>query len=182
MAQIVSIGKSLFTLLALMYNLSLQFLHQGTICLHEMFADVTNPADVSTQRLLASARGILRMVYLLNATSLDVSTVMPAGFGFYTAARTLLLFLDHALESGSNTGGGSEVLRSEIEVFRMVFEVNLVLRIIRLVGLGQNRLSSNYVAGLWEAIPDRCSTCQHSCCHVTSMVSSASIARTLILY
>lgn len=91
------------------------------IFLHEPFADLKDPNDISTQRLLASARGILKMIFVITSTSLDLSLIVRADFGLYTAARTLVLFLRNVIETGDTTAGTEETLRSEIEVFRLAF-------------------------------------------------------------
>jgi hypothetical protein len=92
-----------------------------TIFLHEPFADLKDPDDTSTLRLLAASRAILKMVFTITSTCLDLSLIVRADFGLYTAARTLVLFLKNVMETGDTSAGSEEQLRSEIEVFRLAF-------------------------------------------------------------
>lgn len=91
------------------------------ILLHEPFANLDDPDDMSTRRLISAARGILKMVYLVTSTSLDLCILIRPILGFWTAARTLVLFLKYSLDTGNFPGGPTEILRSEIEVFRLTF-------------------------------------------------------------
>lgn len=97
-------------------------LHQMAILLHEPFADLDDPDDMSTRRLISSARGILKMIYLVTSTSLDLCLLVRYQLGFWTAARTLVLFLKYSIDTGNTPGGPVETLRSEIEVFRLTFQ------------------------------------------------------------
>lgn len=96
-------------------------LHQMAILLHEPFANLDDADDMSTRRLISSARGILKMIYLVTSTSLDLCLLVRYQLGFWTAARTLVLFLKYSLDTGNTPGGPVETLRSEIEVFRLTF-------------------------------------------------------------
>jgi len=52
--------------------------HVAAIKLHETFADLSNPRDPSAIRILAEARAVLSLVYVLTSTALDLSVVLTA--------------------------------------------------------------------------------------------------------
>jgi hypothetical protein len=92
-----------------------------TIFLHEPFANLDIQDDPSNRRLLEASRSILKMIFAITATSLDLSLISRADFGLHTAARTLVLVLRHAVRTGDTSAGTEEQLRSEVEVFRLAF-------------------------------------------------------------
>jgi hypothetical protein len=92
-----------------------------TIYLHEPFANLELPDDPSNQRLLDASRSILKMIFAITSTCLDLSLISRADFGLHTAARTLVFFLKHAVRTGDTSAGTEEQLRSEVEVFRLAF-------------------------------------------------------------
>jgi hypothetical protein len=87
--------------------------------LHEPHADVTDPTNVSTARLLSTARGTLRMLCLVTSTSLDLGLIVRTVFGLYTAGRVLCMFLKNAKRTGMQYAGSAEVIRGEIELFHL---------------------------------------------------------------
>ncbi|KAL1412647.1 hypothetical protein Q8F55_000394 [Vanrija albida] len=95
--------------------------HIAAINLHEPFADVTNPQDPASNRILGEARACLSLVYLLASTALDFSYVLSPvnSFYFFAACRTFVLFYQRALEIRDLQA--AKLLLSEIDVFRMTF-------------------------------------------------------------
>lgn len=96
-----------------------QLMYQCTMLLHEPHADVTDPNNVSTQRLLSTARGTLRMLCLVTSTSLDLGLIVRTVFGLYTAGRVLCMVLKNAKRTGMQYAGSVEVIRGEIELFHL---------------------------------------------------------------
>ncbi|OCF78937.1 hypothetical protein I204_00881 [Kwoniella mangroviensis CBS 8886] len=95
----------------------------ASIFLHEPFADVSDPSCVSAARILMEARAVLNIVYLVVSSNADISyMVMPicSCNYFFTAARTLLLFYQRALETGDRSAAHS--FRNEIAVFKIAFQ------------------------------------------------------------
>ncbi|WVW80553.1 hypothetical protein I302_102538 [Kwoniella bestiolae CBS 10118] len=95
----------------------------ASIFLHEPFADVSDPSCTSATRILMEARAVLNIVYLVVSSNADISyMVMPicSCDYFFTAARTLLLFYQRALETGDRTAAYS--YRNEIAVFKIAFQ------------------------------------------------------------
>lgn len=87
--------------------------------LHEPHADLRDPTNVSTARLLSTARGTLRMLCLVTSTSLDLGLIVRAIFGLFTAGRVLCLFLKNAIQTGMQYAGSAETIRSEVELFHL---------------------------------------------------------------
>ncbi|WWC92412.1 uncharacterized protein L201_007369 [Kwoniella dendrophila CBS 6074] len=95
----------------------------ASIFLHEPFADISDPGCQSATRLLMEARAVLNIVYLVVSSNADISyMVVPicSCDYFFTAARTLLLFFQRALEIGDTNA--AYAFRSEIAVFKMAFQ------------------------------------------------------------
>ncbi|OCF35875.1 hypothetical protein I316_02368 [Kwoniella heveanensis BCC8398] len=94
----------------------------ASIFLHEPFADVGDPACTSAARILMEARACLNVVYQVVSSSADISYMVAPITScdyLFTAARTILLFFQRALETGDNRAAYS--FRSEIAVFKMAF-------------------------------------------------------------
>ncbi|KAJ9109233.1 hypothetical protein QFC21_000562 [Naganishia friedmannii] len=94
-------------------------MHQSTMLLHEPHADLKDPNNISTARLLSTARGTLRMLCLVTSTSLDLGLIVRAIFGLFTAGRVLCLFLKNAICTGMQYAGNVETIRGEIELFHL---------------------------------------------------------------
>jgi hypothetical protein len=94
-------------------------MHQSTMLLHEPHADLKDSNNVSTARLLSTARGTLRMLCLVTSTSLDLGLIVRAIFGLFTAGRVLCLFLKNAICTGLQYAGTAETIRGEIELFHL---------------------------------------------------------------
>ncbi|WVR08707.1 hypothetical protein IAU60_005765 [Kwoniella sp. DSM 27419] len=94
----------------------------ASIFLHEPFADLGDPSCSSSARILAEARACLSIVYLVVSSNSDISWMVAPITScdyFFTAARTLLLFFQRALENGDKDAAHS--YKSEITVFKMAF-------------------------------------------------------------
>ncbi|WVQ95303.1 hypothetical protein IAU59_002398 [Kwoniella sp. CBS 9459] len=94
----------------------------ASIFLHEPFADVGDPTCSSAARILTEARACLNVVYQVVSSSADISYMVAPITScnyLFTAARTILLFFQRALETGDNRAAYS--FRSEIAVFKMAF-------------------------------------------------------------
>ncbi|WVF67748.1 hypothetical protein IAT40_002507 [Kwoniella sp. CBS 6097] len=94
----------------------------ASIFLHEPFADVGDPTCTSAARILMEARACLNVVYQVVSSSADISYMVAPITScnyLFTAARTILLFFQRALETGDNRAAYS--FRSEIAVFKMAF-------------------------------------------------------------
>ncbi len=70
---------------------------------------------------MAGSRGILKLIYLLSATTYDIRLVLHGEFALLTATRVLISFLEVEMETQSGAAGTKETLEAEIEVFRCLF-------------------------------------------------------------
>ncbi|KAL7420837.1 hypothetical protein Q5752_004790 [Cryptotrichosporon argae] len=96
--------------------------HVAAIALHEKYADLADRADASTMRLLAEARAVLGIIYLLSNTSIDFAQVLHpinSCAYFFAGARTFVLFYGHALRTGDFAQAAS--LLSDINMFQLAF-------------------------------------------------------------
>lgn len=102
---------------------ALLFAHTATIHLHEPFAILDDPTDLSATRLLGAARACLSLVYQISTSRLDLSFMLvPITVAhFFTAARTLLLFFEQALTIGDQYT--VNMLAAEIDVFKNALAV-----------------------------------------------------------
>ncbi|WVQ98640.1 hypothetical protein IAU59_005770 [Kwoniella sp. CBS 9459] len=102
--------------------------HAAIICLYEPFADITDADDPSTRRLLSSTQAIVSIVQQLasvvsdsgsQVTSRNFTSTMhsSASICLVTSARTSLLFLRHALNTGDLATAQSH--RTDCEMIRM---------------------------------------------------------------
>ncbi|ODN76130.1 hypothetical protein L202_06058 [Cryptococcus amylolentus CBS 6039] len=94
-------------------------LHVAAIHLHEPFADMQDPTSSSANRLLVEARACLNIVYLIVSGTADVSYMVAPFTYLFTAARTLALFYNRALETQDEVS--ARTLYTEIAVFKHVF-------------------------------------------------------------
>ncbi|WWC61219.1 uncharacterized protein I303_103799 [Kwoniella dejecticola CBS 10117] len=97
--------------------------HAAIICLHEPFADLTDPSDQAARRMLGATQGIVSIVQQLasvvGAGGSNFTSVMhsSASVCLVTSARTSLLFLRHALNVGDMAAAQSH--RTDCEMIRM---------------------------------------------------------------
>lgn len=54
--------------------------HCCIILLHEPFADLSDPSNMSAKRILTAARAVLSFVYLLTGSSIDWSAMLHVGY------------------------------------------------------------------------------------------------------
>ncbi|RXK38329.1 hypothetical protein M231_04371 [Tremella mesenterica] len=100
--------------------------HAASICLHEPFADITDPNDASTRRMIAATQALVQIVQQLagvtNDGSQSLASIMhsSASVCLVTAARTSLLFYRYALNIGDAQTADSH--RMDIEMVRMALQ------------------------------------------------------------
>ncbi|OWZ54224.1 hypothetical protein C368_03363 [Cryptococcus neoformans 125.91] len=77
--------------------------HVAAIHLHEPFADIADPNCPSARRLLDAAQACLNVVYQMSnlSAAMSYSVTAISSWFFYTGARTLILFYQHALENSN---------------------------------------------------------------------------------
>ncbi|OWZ59311.1 hypothetical protein C356_01070 [Cryptococcus neoformans c45] len=108
--------------------------HSATICLYEPFADLDNPSDQPTRRLLSATQGIVGIVQQLASAvggeGEKFASVMhsSASVCFVTAARTSLLFMRHALNNGDEVSASShhtdcDMVRLALSYFGASFKI-----------------------------------------------------------
>ncbi|OCF39471.1 hypothetical protein I317_06745 [Kwoniella heveanensis CBS 569] len=102
--------------------------HAAVICLYEPFADITDADDPSTRRILAATQAIVSIVQQLASVVSDggaqsaqrnFTSAMhsSASICLVTSARTSLLFLRHALNTGDLAA--AQTHRTDCEMIRM---------------------------------------------------------------
>lgn len=97
--------------------------HAAIICLYEPFADLDNPSDQPTRRLISATQGIVGIVQqlasVIGGEEEKFTSIMhpSASICFVTAARTSLLFLRHALNNGDEASASSH--RTDCDVVRL---------------------------------------------------------------
>lgn len=92
--------------------------HVAFILLHDPHADPSSPHCKSAEKLLNAARAILDLVYILCATSFDITLLDPvASFAWFLAARVFVRFLKARLDGRRRTEAIG--LRNELEVIRL---------------------------------------------------------------
>jgi len=96
-------------------------LHIMALKLHEPFVQFEDLQDPSTRRVLAAARGILKLVYLLSGTNYDSRMFAYGEYPVMSAARALIGFLEVEMALGPRVTENRTTLEAEIEVLRMLF-------------------------------------------------------------
>jgi|SRR4051812_37799268 hypothetical protein len=95
-------------------------LHIMALKLHEPFVQFEDLQDPSTRRVLAAARGILKLVYLLSGTNYDSRMFAYGEYPVMSAARALIGFLEVEMALGPRVTENRTTLEAEIEVLRWV--------------------------------------------------------------
>lgn len=86
--------------------------------LHDPHADPSSPNCKSAEKLLNAARSILELVYIVCATSFDITLLDPvASFAWFLAARVFVRFLKARIDARRHAEAVS--LRGELEVIRL---------------------------------------------------------------
>ena len=100
--------------------------HAAVICLYEPFADISDPNDGPSRRILSAAQAIVSMLQNLSATlpggmgSLSDVLHSSASVCLVTAARTSLIYYRHALNQQDMQT--AEWHRMDIETVRLSLE------------------------------------------------------------
>ncbi|KAG8810678.1 hypothetical protein FRC17_002836, partial [Serendipita sp. 399] len=93
----------------------------ATILLHDPHADPSAPSCRSADKLLTAARAILDLVYILRATSFDITHLDPvASFAWFLAARVFVRLLRARLDG--RRIAEAIALRKELEVIRLALK------------------------------------------------------------
>ncbi|KAG8765768.1 hypothetical protein FRC15_006764 [Serendipita sp. 397] len=94
---------------------------RATILLHDPHADPSAPECRSADKLLTAARAILDLVYILRATSFDITHLDPvASFAWFLAARVFVRLLRARLDG--RRIAEAVALRAELEVIRLALK------------------------------------------------------------
>ena len=91
------------------------------ILLHDPHADPSALGCKSAEKLLVAARAILDLVYILCATSFDITLLDPvASFAWFLAARVFVRFIKARLDGRRQAEAVG--LRNELEVIRLALK------------------------------------------------------------
>ncbi len=86
--------------------------------LHEPFADYSDPQNPSARRMLAASKGILKLIYLLSATTYDIRSATHCEYAVMAAARAFINMLQEEMKTGIAVGGSRATMLAELDVFR----------------------------------------------------------------
>jgi hypothetical protein len=95
-----------------------QMLHFLALKLHEPFADYSDPQNASARRMVAASKGILKLIYLLSATTYDIRSATHCEYSVMAAGRTFINLLAQEMKTGIAIGGSRATILAELDVFR----------------------------------------------------------------
>ena len=152
------------------------FFPSAFILLHDPHADPSSPTCKSAEKLLNAARAILDLVYILCATSFDITLLDPvASFAWFLAARVFVRFLKARLDGRRRAEAIG--IRNELEVIRLALR-----RMGERVPLGCELISHCGIQGVFTNYPNPVQSDKVKCWMISSLPRSETPSMTLCMH